>query len=171
MILPEKSVLDRLNSSDNLLQRLTRIRQKPDTKSNAAMSLFTPGKSNFASFKPEPSLPSIPPLPEPSSIVPEAEAHPTLDKLLDRPENIIGLELAHNTALSLLNRSVQMLGEKLDDVRADKLPSVIAATSKVIDGIRKEKSEMNKNKENRSVHLHFYTPIQREESEYKVIDV
>lgn len=184
MILPEKTVMSRLNSSDNLLKRIhgsNGSKNKP-----SPMDLFkkptngTPVKSNFNPFSPEPTknekennqlspLPKVPDLPTKKENT--AEQHPTLDKLLDRPETIIGLELAHNNALGLLNRSVQALTDKLDDVRADKLPGVISAASKVIDGIRREKSEMNKNKDNRSVHLHFYTPVQKEVQDYQVIDV
>jgi hypothetical protein len=94
-----------------------------------------------------------------------------LDNILDNTESKIRLGLAHDNALDLLNRSVEMLSAKLDDVRADRLPTVIAAASKTVESIRKERLEASKNEKDQEVHFHFYTPTQKPMSEFEVIDV
>lgn len=165
MILPEKTVMNRINSPDNLLQRL-----KSFPKKDKGMGLFVPS-NGFNPFTSEESKKEESKEAAPATTLSTNEKAPTLDKLIDKPENIIKLELAHNNALTLLNRSVQALTDKLDDVKADKLPGVISAASKVVENIRKEKAESNKNKDSRTVNINFYTPTQRPIEEYQVIDV
>lgn len=91
--------------------------------------------------------------------------------LLDNSDTQIKLGLAHDNALKLLNESVETLTLKLPNVRADKLPAVITAASKVVESIRKERNEVNKNSKDRDVHFHFYTPTQKKISDYDVIEV
>lgn len=91
--------------------------------------------------------------------------------LLDNSDTQIKLGLAHDNALKLLNESVETLTLKLPNVRADKLPAVITAASKVVESIRKERNEVNKNSKDRDVHFHFYTPTQKKLSDYDVIEV
>ena len=106
-----------------------------------------------------PQIPTFEPLPE------------RLDDILGNSESQIKLGLAHDRALDLLNRSVEMLATKLDDVSPAKLPAVISAASKTVESIRKERSEASKNNKDQSVHFHFYTPEQRKMSDYEIIDV
>jgi hypothetical protein len=96
---------------------------------------------------------------------------PLLDELVENSESQIKLGLAHDHALDLLQRSVDILSAKLDDVKADKLPSVISAASKVVESIRKERLEVSKSGKDREVHYHFYTPEQRKMDSYEIIEV
>ena len=117
-----------------------------------------------ATFNPFQRLPppDEPPLPS---------ATPLLDEILTDSDSQIKLGLAHDKALDLLTRSVDALASKLDDVKADKLPSTILAASKVVDAIRRERSESVKNNRDRDVHYHFYTPQQKKIADFEVIDV
>lgn len=103
----------------------------------------------------------------------EENKHPTIDQLVNNNDVQIKLSQAHDSALLVLTKSLSSLWEKLDadEIKADKLPSVIAATSKVVESIRKERNEATKNHSDQSVHYHFYTPQQKKMSEYPVIDV
>lgn len=96
---------------------------------------------------------------------------PTLDNLINNSDEQIQLNLAHNSALSVLNSAVELMRLKLDDIKADKLPSVIAATNKVVESIRRERIEIAKKGNDKEVHYHFYTPIQKTISDYDVVDV
>lgn len=179
MIVKDEDAVKRLNSPMNLINRL-RASSSKDKKNNA-MSLFGIGRSadkkqqESDSSKPQP--PSFNPFSSESSSTPtglipsERLAEPNLDSLLEDHESKIKLGLAHDRAIDLLNRSVQLLTDKLDDVRADKLPSVISAASKTVEGIRRERNEAAKNGKDREVHYHFYTPAQKKISDYEVIDV
>ena len=94
-----------------------------------------------------------------------------LDDLITNHESQIKLTLAHDSALELLTQGIRLLSQNLDEVKADKLPSVIASASKVVESIRKEKNEQSKNGKDRDVHYHFYTPTQKKIDQYEVIDV
>jgi hypothetical protein len=113
-------------------------------------------------------------LPKQVQTIPQQASNPDpvkLDNLLDNSDSQIKLGLAHDSALSLLTDSITAMQTKLDDVKADKLPSVISAASKVVEGIRRERNEANKNQQGKDVHYHFYTPIQRKVEEFEVIEV
>jgi hypothetical protein len=101
----------------------------------------------------------------------EPSSEVSLDDILEDSETNIKLAHAHNNAVNLLHNSIDMLATKLDNVKADKLPSVIAAASKTIESIRRERSEASKNNKGRDVHYHFYTPVQKKLSDYEVIEV
>jgi len=176
MILSNKEAEARLSSSNNLINRL-----RNGSSKNNAMSLFIPNKKLEEVIKPfnpfsnltnisqdnisqDNTLPAAPA----DSI---ADHSATLDNLIENHDSQVKLGLAHDAALDVLNRSTKMLGEKLDDVRADRLPSVIAAASKVVESIRRERSEASKNSKDREVHYHFYTPQQKKLSDFEVIDV
>src|ERR1035437_6292464 len=77
----------------------------------------------------------------PQTSTPSLQDSPSLEAILGNSESQIKLGLAHDRALELLNRSTNMLLEKLDDVSAAKLPSVISVASKTVESIRKERSE------------------------------
>lgn len=186
MIINDKDAYSRLNSPINLINKLRNL----SDKKNNAMSLFgigkrtvdiqvetkinSPEKQSFNPFQSKepvpPELSSLEVLPQ-SSQVPLVVAQTNLDNILQNNESQIKLGLAHDKALDLLNRSVEMLSLKLEDVKADRLPSVIAAASKTVEGIRKERNESAKNNKDREVHYHFYTPQQKQVSDYEVIDV
>lgn len=104
--------------------------------------------------------------------IPQVIPQPSVEELIKNSEDQIKLGLAHDNALSLLNKSVEALSAKLDDVKADRLPSVIAAANKVVESIRGERREATKNENTeKEVHYHFYTPIQRKIEEFEVIEV
>jgi len=177
MLVSDKSAKARLDSPMNLMNKLRR-----ESPRKSAMSLFIRPSAEKKeeiledikiSFNPFSSQldDKLKLVTEPLT-TPEIQTPPTenLDSILKNNESQIKLGLAHDRALDLLNRSVDLLSTKLDDVKADKLPSVITATSKVVEGIRKERNEQAKNND-REVHYHFYTPQQKQVSDYEVIDV
>lgn len=182
MIINEKESAARLNSPINLINKL-----KSNGSRKSAMSLFI--RPSFA--KPEETKMAVAEQPKveilkkeeelkaivtfnPFEIAKQSnkESSPrvSIDDLIENNETQVRLAHAHDQALELLNNSVALLSTKLEDVKADKLPSVISAASKVVEGIRKERRELNESSD-REVHYHFYTPEQRKVSEYKVIDV
>jgi hypothetical protein len=177
MIIKDKDAAARLSSPMNLINRLAATK---GSSKNSAMSLFGIGRQTtsekiidevkiaFNPFKsefPQPlaDIPSI----APTQIVEQ----PALADILENHESQIKLGLAHDRALDLLNRSTEMLLTKLDDVSASKLPAVISAASKTVEGIRRERNESAKNNKDREVHYHFYTPEQKKLDSYEVIDV
>lgn len=217
MILTDKDAIQRLNSPQNLINKLTSGRAR-----NAAMSLFGVGNSatnrvavtasssaiesqpaspprQLSSFLQKPDIPSKEEVketivsfnpfqktaltvekkesislqwepPKPPKVLEEI-IPVKLDDLLDDGNTKIKLSLAHDTALQTLTESVQMLRSKLDDIKADKLPSVITATSKVVESIRRERVEINKGTKGKEVHYHFYTPEQKRLTDYEIIEV
>jgi hypothetical protein len=154
MLLNDEELSKRLNSPMNLMNKLKETNKSK--KAKEAMSIFIPPARPFTEMKIKDT---------------EKEAHPSLDEILANNESQIKLGLAHDRSLNLLAASVELLSNKLDDVRADRLPSVIAAASKVVESIRRERNEASKNNKDREVHYHFYTPEQRKVSDYEVIDV
>jgi hypothetical protein len=172
MIVNDKQAAARLTSPNNLINKLRTTTSKPRS---GAMSLFirptAPNvkeeeKKGFNPFNKPPSdtLPAL--IPKTSE-----QEQPKLDDILSNNESQISLGLAHDKALKLLNSSVDMLSTKLDDIKAERLPSVVVAASKVVESIRKERSEASKNNKDREVHYHFYTPEQKKVSDYDIIDV
>jgi hypothetical protein len=187
MIINSKDADSRLNSPMNLINKL-----RASTGSrNSAMSLFGVGRSvdkqiKQVEFKPQSIFNPFTKTETVTDTQTQAKTDtvidrhsdsqslspkPILDNILENHESQIKLGLAHDQALDLLNRSVSLLSTKLDDVRADKLSSVISAASKTVESIRKERNEASKNSKDREVHYHFYTPTQKVISDYEVIDV
>src|ERR1035437_4594096 len=195
MIINDSDAVARLNSPMNLMNKLKQLSNNNGNKKNSAMSLFGIGrptadsikqiteeklieevtvKFNPFSTKDESStslLPLSASLHQDHPQIPIFEPLPErLDDILGNSESQIKLGLAHDRALDLLNRSVEMLATKLDDVSPAKLPAVISAASKTVESIRRERAESSKNNKDQSVHFHFYTPEQRKMSDYEVID-
>src|SRR6266571_5140493 len=110
-------------------------------------------------------------LENPESPAKLASSNIKLNDILENPESQIKLGLSHDAALGLLLNSVNLLTERLSEVSANKLPAVIAAAGKTVESIRKERHEMNKDKNDREVHYHFYVPAQKSVEDYEVIDV
>src|SRR5437899_3120920 len=175
MLINDKEAAARLSSPLNLINQLN----KNGSSRKNAMDLFVPSggrqvatrvdKENIRVEQTETKeiaiIPSFNPFqksPEPLS---ESQT-PLLDEILTDSDSQIKLGLAHDKALDLLTRSVDALASKLDDVKADKLPSTILAASKVVDAIRRERSESVKNNRDRDVHYHFYTPQQKKIADF-----
>jgi hypothetical protein len=178
MIVTNDSAITRLKSPMNLMNRLHSL----SSKKNDAMSLFGINKSQAQTSKTNEPLPpakiEFNPFSEKKtetltapSVHPKETSQPILDNILEDNDTQIKLGLAHDNALKLLNDSVTLLATKLDDIKADKLPSVVSAASKVVEGIRKERSESAKLGKDKEVHYHFYTPQQRKVSDYEIIEV
>lgn len=168
MIVNDEDALKRLNSPMNLINQLRKV---SSSKKNNAMALFIPPKKEV-SFNPFQLNDKKVEGKEALEIVKREEKNETtLDNILKDNESQIKLGLAHDNALKLLNDSVQLLATKLDDVKADKLPSVISAASKTVESIRKERNENLKSNKDREVHYHFYTPQQNKISDYEIIEV
>ena len=180
MLINSKQADERLNSPMNLMNRLKTVNTR-----KSAMSLFIPPR--VESFNPFTGK-EVPSANESSnqrisvdvSSAASGVEHPlentslsdtTLDTILENHDSQIRLGLAHDNALNLLNSSVNALALKLEDVKADKLPSVISAASKVVESIRKERNERSKSGADSETHYHFYVPEQKKLASYEVIDV
>ena len=179
MIVNDSEAAARLGSPLNLINRLSKLGS--DSQRKNAMSLFikpslaTPlekitkeeAKEVIVTFNPFKSKSS-----EPQALVPVTEQSAVrLDDISIDHDSKIKLGLAHDKALQLLTDSVTLLSAKLDDVSAAKLPSVIAAASRTVESIRRERNEANKNSKGQDVHYHFYTPQQKPLESYEVIEV
>ena len=162
MIISDKSAIEKLNSPNNLINKRLN-----------AMSLFIPKKevikqeiikqevfNPFLSIKKE----DLSKQEKPSSPL------PGIDNLIENNETQVKLSLAHDSALGILNDSIKELSIRLPEIRADKLPSVITAASKVVESIRKERSENSRNGKDREVHHHFYMPQQKKLSDYEIVE-
>ena len=183
MIVNDNDAVARLNSPLNLINRLKTISSSSPRKD--AMSLFGINRRRDSSREDTLPTASIPKKPaqffNPFQESAKSQAShqnnesqseiPVLDEILENHESQIKLGLAHDSALKLLNASIDALATKLDDVKADKLSSVISAASKTVESIRRERVESAKNGKDREVHYHFYTPIQKKIDQYEVIDV
>ena len=190
MIISSKDAAARINSPDNLINKI----RSNGRNNNSAMNIFTRKEISKDSQAVQQSVQDHIPVNIPVDIpaeVPEqaiqpwvnpfktestipverSETEPTLDDLLEDSETNIKLATAHNNAVTLLHNSIDMLSTKLDNVKADKLPSVIAAASKTIESIRRERNEAAKNSKGKDVHYHFYTPVQKKLTDYEVIEV
>lgn len=189
MILKDDDAVRRLNSPLNLINRLAAV-SKTKARKTDAMALFGIGRKKTEEKKEvrEPvTAPSFNPFVrnidggltvihvDSDSQKPNEESEnnkiTTLDNILENHESKIKLGLAHDKALDLLHRSVEALSAKLEDVRADRLPSVIAAASKTVESIRRERNESAKLNKDQEVHYHFYTPEQKKIADYEIIEV
>ncbi len=163
MILSDEEVLKRLNSPMNLLNKLKTLSNGATRRENA-MDLFIKPKHQEV-------IPQIPlAVPTPTNTQ-EPDKPATLDSLIQNHESQIQLGLAHNNSIDLLNNSINLLRTKLDDVKAERLPSVILAASKTIESIRRERADAFKSNREREVHYHFYTPEQRKVEDFEIIEV
>lgn len=170
MIINDKEASSRLSSPFNLMNKLKTL--QPNNSRKNAMSLFIrPASQVKEEVKEEKIQEAVRAEFNPFSSLPENADVPNLDNLIENNEVQIKLTQAHDKALELLNNSVKMLADKLDDIRPDKLPAVIAASGKVVESIRRERSEAKKNGTEKEVHYHFYTPKQKSVNDYAVIDV
>jgi len=179
MLVSDKEALERLGSPLNLMNRLSSARNKTNS-----MSVFGIGSSHntkivrestpaFNPFKRQVSLENTAPIPAPSSSsIPSPEPkQPNLDDLVNNADSQVKLGLAHDEALGVLVDAVKMVKLKLDDIKPEKLSSIISATSKVVDQIQRQRIDANKGRDSREVHFHFYTPTQKTMEDYNVIDV
>ena len=181
MIIKEEAAIARLNSPMNLINRLASVK-----KTNGSMSLFIrpqPAAEKTVDIKAEeevkvrvPITTSFNPFEQKEVVAiikapPKEEEHPSIDNLINNSDNQIKLAEAHDSALSVLTTATKLMAQKLDDIKADKLPSVIAATSKVVESIRRERNEAARQCAGKEVHYHFYTPVQKKVADYEVIEV
>lgn len=176
MIVNDKDADARLNNPMNLINKLATIRE---TKKFNPMGLFGVRDKDNNNSSNSDNLPARihqPPVELPHKTIPQLESSDEpkdvgLDDLLDNPENKINLSLAHKSALEVMTNSLQLLATKLDNITPAKLPTVITAAQKVVESVRKEIRESRKTNEDREVHYHFYTPVQKKIADYKIIDV
>ena len=169
VIISDEEVEKRLNSPMNLMNRL-KSSVKFGSRNNA-MDLFT---KRHQISEPQVSIPT-----ESITIVDHSAAlettiessTTTLDKIIQNSESQIKLGLAYENSIDILNRSIAMMATKLDDVSANRLPSVIKTASDVVNSIRQERNDSRKGEKDREVHYHFYTPQQKKVEDYTVIEV
>ena len=171
MLIKEDEVSKRLNNPLNLINQLKN--RKMNDKKNEAMALFIPSPAVSKVFNPfgktemNESAGVSPPLNHSQTPADEANS----ENLIPDNDAKIKLALAHDRALKVMTDAINIAGLKLDDIKADKLPGVIVAMSKVVGNIRAERIERDKANKGNDVHLHFYCPEQRSVEDYKVIDV
>lgn len=193
MLVSNSEVEKRLNSPLNL------VNKKSTFKSPGAMGVFGLNKNRATIEQKEVikenkeennSLESFNPFPKAVQPVSDAsttalvshnqappiqeatDKNPNLESLITTSESQIKLGLAHDNALELMNQTLLRLTNEVDNIRPDKLPSVLSAAQKTVEGIRRERTEAAKNNGDRSVHYHFYTPQQKSLSDYgSVIEV
>lgn len=181
MIISDKDAISRLTSPGNLINSMKNSRNKAmslflrptekseptsqeeklvleDKKENIKLEVVT--QFNPFSTDKQVVFPSV-----------NTPEQPTIDKLINNHDNQVKLGLAHDSALDLLTTSITTLAANIDNVKPEKLPAVIAAASKVVDSIRRERNEANKNGSDSEVHYHFYTPQQKKLSDFTVIEV
>ena len=200
MIIKDEEALKRLNSPLNLINKLrSSSGNNGNNGRKSAMSLFGIGRKkleevmpsvsvqvgttektggphpvkNTQSFNPfQAATSQLNPITAIAVAAEKPQQASSLSNILENHESQIKLGLAHDNALELLNNSVEMLSRKLEDVKADKLPSVISAASKTVESIRRERNEAAKNEKDREVHYHFYTPSQHKMEDYgEIIEV
>lgn len=185
MLVSDKDALERLNSPSNLMNRLKSI----TGNRSKAMNLFGIGRTETAKtnetkpagftnpFQANPEqntslVPHTNPSHNPANTdAAESESEPKVDDLVGNADVQIQLAHAHDKSLATLVSAVDMLKLKLDDIKPDKLPAVITATSKVVDQIQRQRIDASKSREDRQVHFHFYTPTQKKMEDYQVIEV
>lgn len=198
MIISGKDAADRLNSPLNLINRLrnsaprsggamgiftgrngkdsTSPSSTPVNQSTNSIPSSVTTASEIKTFNPFPKtetalIPSAS-IPAPPATAPVNQSEETnLDNLLEDNQANIKLALAHNNAVSLLGEAITTLSTKLENVKADNLPRVIAAASRTIEAIRRERSEATKQNKGKEVHYHFYTPVQKKLEDYNIIEV
>ena len=167
MLIRNDDMEKRLNNPLNLINQIKNGALKSE-KRNSAMSLFIRPEVKSEKLNPF-NKQTFPNTVIPSEIIQPAEI--STDNLITEGDAKIKLALAHDKALDVMTRAIDAAGSKLDDVRADRLPGVIVAMSKVVGSIRQERIERDKNNKGNEVHFHFFTPPQRQLSEYEVIEV
>lgn len=177
MLINKDDAEKRLSNPLNLMNRLSSL--TGERKRNA-MSLFVPSIRKEEEKKDSALVSEVPafnPFNKPTVVIPlsdkddKANPSPSSDELIDDVDTKIALQTAHDNSIKLVNDAINMLANKLDSVKADKLPSVIAGASKVVESIRKERAERDKNGKNQDVHLHFYCPEPRSIDSYEVVEV
>lgn len=181
MIVNDKDALARLNSPMNLFNRLKAATDNSKTPRASAMGLFGLNKNgerertgvsfNSSNKKAEANKETDTTAQETTQILERHSEGVKIGDILSNAESQIKLTQAHDRALELLNNSVAELSLKLSEVPAAKLPGVIAAASKTVESIRKERNEAARSNKDREVHFHFYTPEQKKLNDYTVIDV
>lgn len=167
-----------LISNDELKRRLSNplnLLNKSGVSKNGnsgAMSLFirpaeekSPFQNPFAKSEPASEIPQD----KPTSVT-VIDSVP-VDELIEGVDNKVDLALAHDRALKTLNEAIELTRSKMDDIKADKLPSVVTAMSKVVDGISRARLEQQKINKGTEVHHHFYMPEQRKIETYDVVEV
>ncbi len=176
MIIKDKDALARLHSPDNLLNRLSSASRGTSSR-KGAMDLFGVASRNNTLMTnviqaDEPTISETnQELVPPSAPARESPQVPTIDNLLENADTKIKLAQVHDLALTTLHSAITTMSIKLDDVKPEKLPAVIAAMGKTVNDIRREQNEAVRNKDGNRVNIIFYTPEQRKLTDYAVIDV
>ena len=181
MLINETEIEKRLNNPMNLINRMKSGLNGNNSRKNAMSLFINPNRSIEKLDKQSPVLPapaSFNPFTKPATasatVIPEKPKTGELvstSELVANADGKIELALAHDDALKLLSESVKMMRTKLDDIKPDKLPTVIASAGRIVESIRKERAEASKSSKDLNVHHHFYMPEQRTMESYEVIEV
>ena len=191
MILEEKEAIERLNSPLNLINRISQHKIDSNPTFNGrrrAMSIFIPPTTNSIIDKITekttekitvkiPTISSNPFAPRPALIPQQQQTEVStktnisLPDVVENGDSQIQLATAHDSALQLVNSTIRTISAKLPEIKPDRLPSVMIAAGRIVESIRRERSEAMKAGRDREVHFHFYTPQQKVIEDYEVIDV
>ena len=190
MIVSENEALARLESPLNLINRLVArqtsqhnsmklfgVTSQQDGKTNGNKSKIAvppapvQQESDFNPFRQAVTAELVKHIETSNEISNKPEVLPpetNLDSLIENSDSKIKLSIAHDVALDTLVKSLQMINGKLEEIPAKQLIGAATAASKIVNDIR---TEQNKAGGSKSVHLHFYSPIQKQVSDYEEVTV
>lgn len=158
MILDDKAADSRLNSPDNLMNRLKAIKEK------ASPSVVLPP----ASQEKKEALPFKKSSRSSPALIPAIP--PTAEDLIDNLEAKILYGQAHEQALNLLVNSLGRLNERIEEVeKPEKLSSLAIDMSKILSSIKEAQSDHNR--DGNKVQINIYAPQFREVHEYETIQL
>jgi hypothetical protein len=153
MILNHEDAEDRINSADNLINRLNLA-----TRSSSVRGRSNAMQETFGIID-QPSDPTnIPSLP------------PTIDSLIDDVENRLALSSAYRSSVQVMNDAVQMLGRNLiniDPTKPEKLSRIASDMSRIVATINDAKTS---GRRDGSVVI-VYKPVMMAENHYDVVQV
>lgn len=154
MILDQENAEDRLNSANNLINRLNlAVRSNKKSDSGAASQVMR--------------------IPQPSSFDQQSPVlPPSADEIIDNIEHKLKMATAHDTALDVLVDTVNLLKHNLVNIdptkpeRLSRIATDMAKVAHVIDEVRN-----GNGKNNHGAPTIIYKPLMLQESNYQIIQV
>jgi hypothetical protein len=175
MLINEKEAARRLNSPDNLMNRLRSLSTTNRTASTTkAMGLFGIGNKEglvpTSSILPQSNQSNQSDSEGPQQPVMSQSSSPSLDDLVKNADSKLKIELAHTAALDTLVSTVNRLKDTVPSLESPvKLSQIAMNMSRIMTSLTEKKED--KAEEDKQVHYHFYMPEQNKMDDYKVIDV
>lgn len=182
MLINNEEVERRLSNPSNLMNRL-RSGSLGSGKKNSAMSLFVPSgikkeqervEVSFVRSESKPTFENpFKKVPQEETAASETSTSFSASDIIPDLDSQVSLARAHDSAIELLQVSITKLKDKVEgnEIKVSSIPSVINSAGKIIEIVRKEKLEREKNNKDINVHHHFYCPEQKSIETYEVIEV